>query len=114
MAYVALSTIDVLENGDVRAASGVLDNMARGTPSNTLLANARIDLLLYRRDFVAARALAAKFACEFGTGHAAITMAMSRANVEWLAGDKDAAHAFYSGAIHLLIKPPTTTLAVET
>ncbi|MGH8115085.1 MAG: hypothetical protein ACREPS_08555, partial [Rhodanobacteraceae bacterium] len=107
-AYALLSRIDILQSGDIEAATKVLDNMAPGTPSNNVeVANARIDLLLYRRDFAAGRALAAKYATEFGSGPMAPTMAMSQANVEWLAGDKDAARVFYGKAIRLMTQPGT-------
>ncbi|MGH8111426.1 MAG: hypothetical protein ACREPL_05745 [Rhodanobacteraceae bacterium] len=55
-----LSGMDILQHGDVKAAADVLDNMAPGTPSNAALAAARIELLVYKRDFAAARTLQAQ------------------------------------------------------
>ncbi|MGH8191353.1 MAG: hypothetical protein ACREP2_07885 [Rhodanobacteraceae bacterium] len=107
--YALLSRIDVLQSGDVEAAAKVLGGMPPGTPSHSLaIAGARIDLLLYRRDFAGARALAAKYAVEFANGPAALGIVMSQANIEWLAGKKDASRAFYHHAIRLLTKPGMT------
>lgn len=112
-AYLLLSRVDLLQYGDVKAAAEVLDNMAPGTPSNAALAAARIELLVYQRDFTAARTLAEKYAAEFTAGPAAITVTMARANVEWLAGSKDAARAYYRTAIHLLSEPDTNAGAFD-
>ncbi|TAN05412.1 MAG: tetratricopeptide repeat protein [Rhodanobacteraceae bacterium] len=105
-AYVLLTRIDVAQDGDVAAATRVLDNMAPGTPLNAEVAQLRIQLLLYRRDFGAARALAAKYADEFTSGEAAVLIAMCRANVEWLAGKQDAARAIYRKTIQPLTTEP--------
>jgi serine/threonine-protein kinase len=112
-AYLLLSRVDLLQYGDVKAAAEVLDNMARGTPSNAALAAARIELLVYKRDFTAARTLAEKCSAEFTAGPPAITVAMARANVEWLAGRKDAARAYYQTAIHLLSEPDANAGAFD-
>ncbi|MGH8191306.1 MAG: tetratricopeptide repeat protein, partial [Rhodanobacteraceae bacterium] len=107
--YALLSRIDVLQGGDVEAAAKVLGGMPPGTPSNSLvIAEARINLLLYRRDFAGARTLAAKYAVEFANTPAALDIFMSQANIEWLAGKKDASRGFYHHAIQLLTKPGRT------
>jgi serine/threonine-protein kinase len=112
-AYLLLSRVDLLEHGDLKAAAAVLDHMAPGTPTNAALATARIQLLVYKRDFAAARSLAKKYACEFTTGPAAITVTMARANVEWLAGSQNDARAYYRTAIHLLGEPDTNAGAFD-
>src|SRR3546814_8828252 len=55
-AYIALSNLALLQNGDVDAATRVLDQMAPGTPVNAAVAITRIDLLLYQRRFEIGRA----------------------------------------------------------
>ncbi|MGH8116248.1 MAG: tetratricopeptide repeat protein [Rhodanobacteraceae bacterium] len=112
-AYLLLSRVDLLQHGNVKAAAAVLDNMPPGTPSNAALAAARIELLVYQRDFAAARTLAGQHACEFTAGPAAITVTMARANVEWLAGRKDAARGYYRTAVHLLSEPDTNAGAFD-
>src|SRR3546814_2578768 len=69
-AYIALSNLALLQNGDVDAATRVLDQMAPGTPVNADVATTRIDLLLYQRRFAAARAMAEQYADTFTTGPA--------------------------------------------
>src|SRR3546814_3681393 len=85
-AYIALSNLALLQNGDVDAATRVLDQMAPGTPVNAAVAITRIDLLLYQRRFAAARAMAERYAGTFTAGPAALDMVFARANVEWMAG----------------------------
>lgn len=98
-AYIALSNLALLQNGDVDAATRVLDQMAPGTPVNADVATTRIDLLLYQRRFAAARAMAEQYAGTFTTGPAAIDMAFARANVEWLAGKTGDARNLYRAAV---------------
>lgn len=112
-AYLLLSRVDLLQHGDVEAAAKVLEGMAPGTPSNAALAAARIELLVYKRDFAAARALAGKYAAEFTTGPAAITVTMARANVEWLAGMQNDARKYYRTAVHLLGEPDANAGAFD-
>src|SRR5690606_14503255 len=80
-AYLELSDLELQQNGDLDAATRVLDQMAPGTPVNAELATTRIDLLLYQRRFAAARAMAEQYAGTFTTGPAAIDMAFARARV---------------------------------
>src|SRR3546814_19804987 len=84
-AYIALSNLALLQNGDVDAATRVLDQMAPGTPVNAAVALTRIDLLLYQRRFAAARAMADRYAGTFPAGPAALDMALPPPNVDWRA-----------------------------
>src|SRR3546814_17180874 len=70
-AYLALSDLELVQNGDVGAAARVLDRMAPGTPVNVRVAIQRIELLLYQRRFAAARAMAEEQAGIFINGPAA-------------------------------------------
>ncbi len=101
-AYALLSEVDILQSGDVDAASKVLDTMAPGTPPAVSVALQRIRLQLYRRDFAAARTLAA--ALSETPGDSSET-AMLRADVEWLSGDRASARTLYRTAVDLLRNP---------
>jgi TolB-like protein/Tfp pilus assembly protein PilF len=92
-AYALRSQIEILSTGNIDAAAKALDTMPAATPANLSVADQRIALLLYRRDFGAARTLAAALADQFGAS--ALHAAMTRGDVEWLAGDRDRARAFY-------------------
>jgi TolB-like protein/Tfp pilus assembly protein PilF len=104
-AYLALSQIEISRNLDVEAATKIIEHMAPGTPVNPMLVSWRIDLLLLRRQFDAARSLAEEYAGKFANGPGAVEMVFARANIEWLAGRTDAAHALYRTAIGLVTKP---------
>jgi tetratricopeptide (TPR) repeat protein len=104
-AYLALSQIEISRNLDVEAATKIIEHMAPGTPVNPMLVSWRIDLLLFRRQFDAARALAGKNAEKFANGPGAVDMAFARANIEWLAGKTDDARALYRIAIGLVTRP---------
>src|SRR6185312_8983893 len=105
LAYLALSQIEVSRNLDVEAATKIIEHMAPGTPVNPMLVSWRIDLLLFRRQWEAARALAAEYAKKSANGPGAVEMAFARANIEWLAGKTDEAHALYRIAIGLVNRP---------
>src|SRR5690606_13829002 len=96
--------LELQQNGDLDAATRVLDQMAPGTPVNAELATTRIDLLLYQRRFAAARAMAEQYAGTFTTGPAAIDMAFARARVEWVAGETADARLFYRTAVDLVTR----------
>lgn len=104
-AYELLSRLEVLQDGDVTAASELLENMTPGTPVNASIVARRIELLLYQRKFDSARDLARGGVSRFTTGPAVVTMAMSRAGVEWSAGRLDAARELYRAAIRLITAP---------
>ena len=103
-AYIALSDLEIQQNGDVDAAIRVLDQGAPGTPVNAHVAWQRIRLLLYRRQFSAARAMAEQYADTFTTGPAAIEMTFARARVEWVAGETADARAFYRTGVNLVTR----------
>jgi TolB-like protein/DNA-binding winged helix-turn-helix (wHTH) protein len=105
LAYLVLSQIEISDNQDVEAATQILDRMAPGTPVNARLVSWRIDLLLFRRQFDAARALAEKQAGKFAGGPGAAELAFTRANIEWLAGNTSDARALYRTAIGLATRP---------
>src|SRR3546814_8271465 len=67
-AYIALSNLALLQNGDVEAATRVLDQMAPGTPVNADVATKRNELLLYQRRFEATRTMAEQHAENFTNG----------------------------------------------
>lgn len=83
--------------GDARRALALLDSMPPGTPANSDLAQLRIQLLLYGRDFPAARQAAGALSDK--TSADALLAAMARGNVEWLAGAPAQALPFYRVAI---------------
>ncbi len=99
-AYARLSEIEILASGDIDAAAHVLDTMEPGTPPARSVASQRVALALYRRDFDAARKLAANLA--HALGESELDTALRRADIEWVAGDKDQAHALYLAAVDKL------------
>jgi serine/threonine-protein kinase len=102
-AYQWLAELELLQHGDVAAASKVLESTAPGTPQSFGIDRLRVRLLSYRRDFAGARALAAQLAERFPDR--AVDTAMLRGESEWLAGDRAAAGRFYRAAIELLRQP---------
>jgi TolB-like protein/Tfp pilus assembly protein PilF len=105
LAYLALSRIEISDSQNVEAATKILEHMAPGTPVNVSVVIWRIKLLLFRRQYDAARALAGKFAGKFASGPGAVDMTFARANIEWLAGKVDPARGLYRTAIGLVTRP---------
>ncbi len=110
-AYATLSRLELRTTGDIDAATKVLDSMPAGTPPNLSVLDQRISLLLYRRDFSAARTLAATLAGQFGVN--ALHAAMLHGNVEWLAGKEAQARPFYLAVVDLLGKPSLDVTAYD-
>jgi TolB-like protein/Tfp pilus assembly protein PilF len=98
-AYLALSRLEIRQDGDEDAALRVLEQMAPGTPVNAEVVTTRIDLLASRRRFTEARSVAGQYANTFTTGPAAIDLAFARADLEWLAGNTRDARPLYRTAI---------------
>ncbi len=96
-AYEFLSRNEAMMTGDARRALALLDSMPPGTPENSDLAQLRIQLLLYGRDFPAARQAAGALSDK--TSADSLFGAMARGNVEWLAGARAQALPFYRVAI---------------
>jgi eukaryotic-like serine/threonine-protein kinase len=101
-AYFILADVELLSSGDGGAALAALDRAPRELQGTSLLITWRLNALLAKRDFAAARVLSSRL--ESAPGASPLQIAQTRGNALWLAGDRTAASEFYKKAIALLVQ----------